>query len=106
MTTQQNNSWDILWLAKSLTESWGGRIFIWLALLLLANQTFGDPFGKYMDREFEIQSQQQANTYNLQLRTIELMEEWFDDVKDDIRDIKDELEDFDDRINALENWHQ
>ena len=62
--TEQNNSWDILWLAKSLTQWWGGRIFIGLALLLLANQTFGDPFGKYMDQKFEIASQEQTNTYN------------------------------------------
>lgn len=111
--SEQNNSWDILSLAKSLTQWWWGRIFIGLSLLLLANQTFGDPFGKYMDQKFKIASQEQTNTYNLQLKTIELIEEKFNELDNDMRDVKDELDDLneayrdhEERLDALEEWHK
>lgn len=96
---KSNSSSDILWLAKSLTNSTVGKIFIWFALLLLANQTFGDPMGKFMDHRFQLSEAQQNNTYDLQKTTLEFIQ---NDVMSKLDDIYKRLDNVENDIDNLE----
>lgn len=116
MTDKKSTSWDILWLADSLTHSTLGKIFIWLALLLLANQTFGDPVWKFTDSYFGIEEQKVENTYNLQVKTLEFLEKdvmsklddiyiRMDNVEEDTKKNEKDIEDIEKRLENIEKWH-
>lgn len=103
-----SSSGDILWLASSLTDNMLWKLFIGIALLFLANQTFWDPFGKYMDNQFELQTTEQTNTFELQKATLEYIQEDVMGRLDDIVNRLDKVESTDevqnDRLDSIELW--
>lgn len=109
MEEKQTNSDSILWLASSLTNNIIGKVFIWIALLFLANQTFWDPLGKFMDNKFQLETTEQENSYELQKTTLEFIQQ---DVMDKLNDIferldnvENEISDLDERVKVLEDTH-
>lgn len=103
-----NNSSDILWLASSLTSSNLWKVFIGIALLFLANQTFGDPIGKYMDNQFALETTEQNNTYELQKTTLEFIQndvmDKLDVIYERLDNVEGDIDDLQNRVGTNEQW--
>ena len=107
-TDAQGSSSDILSLAKSLTGSNIWKIFIWFSLLLLANQTFWDPMGKYMDHRFELSVAEQDNTYELQKTTLEFIQNdvmsRLDDIYKRLDNVENDIDNLEDNVVKINDW--
>ena len=108
MSDKQSSSSDILGLASSLTNNTIWKVFIGIALLFLANQTFGDPIWKYMDNQFKLSSTEQTNTYELQKTTLEFIQvdvmDKLDIIYERLDNVEDDIDDLQWRVNAAEAW--
>lgn len=99
---QQNSGWDFFSLAKWIFSKWSiiWQIIVGIALVLVALSMTGTPLSSITDKRFDYKNTQLQQTYELQTKTVDLLEA---KVMPRLDDILKRLENVEGRTASLES---
>lgn len=91
--------------------TWGllQSIISWLIILVIIMTMTGTPISSITDRWFWLQETEMNQSYDLQLKTLDLLENdimWkLDDIYDRMDSVEDDIDDLQSRVKDLEDNH-